>query len=53
MDLDTLFEHFTSAEGNDQFGGLHPQFMQNLGFAPDSNLADLMANDYGWVLDPG
>lgn len=53
MDLDTLFERFTSIEGSDQIGSLHPQFMQNLGFAPDSNLADLMANDYGWSVNPG
>ena len=53
MDLDALFDHFTSMEGSDQPGGLHPQFMQNLGFAPNANLTDLMAHDYSWGLDAG
>jgi aminopeptidase-like protein len=52
MDLDALFDHFTAIDGTDQ-SGLNPQFMQNLGFAPNANLADLMASDYGWALDPG
>jgi hypothetical protein len=52
MDLDALFDHFTAIDGTDQ-SALNPQFMQNLGFAPNANLADLMASDYGWALDPG
>jgi hypothetical protein len=51
MDLDALFDHFTSIDGTDQ-PGLHPQFMRNLGFAPNANLADLMANDFAWGFNP-
>jgi hypothetical protein len=52
MDLEALFDHFTSIDSTDQ-AGLHPQFMQNLGFAPNANLADLMTNDFGWGFNPG
>ena len=53
MDLDALFDHFTSVEGLDHTGAMHPQFMQNLGFSAGTNLTDLMASDYSWALDPG
>ncbi|KIW08178.1 uncharacterized protein PV09_01109 [Verruconis gallopava] len=52
MDLDALFDHFTAIEGTDQSAS-HPQFMQNLGFAPNVNFADLMTNEYGWEFRPG
>jgi hypothetical protein len=52
MDLDALFDHFTSIDGTEQ-PGLPNQFMQNLGFAPNANLADLMTNDFGWGFNSG
>lgn len=42
-DLDALFDDLTSFDGVD--AGLQPQFMQNLGFAPNADLADFMGFD--------
>ncbi|RDI88598.1 hypothetical protein Vi05172_g1072 [Venturia inaequalis] len=39
-DLDALFDDLTSFDGVD--AGLQPQFMQNLGFAPNADLAEFM-----------
>ncbi|QDS75686.1 hypothetical protein FKW77_007722 [Venturia effusa] len=39
-DLDALFDDLTSFDGVD--AGLQPQFMQNLGFAPNADLAEYM-----------
>jgi hypothetical protein len=42
-DLDAMFDDLTSFDGVDS--GLQPQFMQNLGFAPNADLAEYMGFD--------
>jgi hypothetical protein len=46
MDLDALFDDLASLDGAER-GDAQPQFMQNLGFAPTTNLADFLNSDYG------
>jgi hypothetical protein len=50
MDLDALFDDLTSLDGAERLD-TQPQFMQNLGFGPNANLADLLTSDYG-AIDP-
>jgi hypothetical protein len=50
MDLDALFDDLTSLDGAERVD-TQPQFMQNLGFGPNVNLADLLTSDFG-QLDP-
>jgi hypothetical protein len=50
MDLDALFDDLTSLDGAERLD-TQPQFMQNLGFAPNANLADLLTSDFGQI-DP-
>lgn len=45
-DLDTLFDDLASLDGAER-SDAQPQFMQNLGFAPNANLADYLNTDYG------
>lgn len=42
-DLDAMFDDLTSFDGVE--AGLQPQFMQNLGFAPNADLAEFMGFD--------
>jgi hypothetical protein len=44
-DLESFFDDLASLDGADKFDN-QPQFMQNLGFAPDANLTDLLASDF-------
>jgi len=44
-DLDALFDDLTSFDGVE--AGFQPQFMQNLGFAPNANLAEFMGFERG------
>ncbi|KAF2431284.1 hypothetical protein EJ08DRAFT_649087 [Tothia fuscella] len=46
MDLDALFDDLASLEGAERVDA-QPQFMQNLGFAPNANLSDYLNTDYG------
>lgn len=46
-DIDALFDELASLDGGDSSGAAPQQFMQNLGFAPDADLTDLLASDYG------
>lgn len=47
IDLDALFEELAaSPEGVDRLGD-QPIVMQNLGFAPDANLSDVLSADFG------
>jgi len=43
LDLDALFDDLDGPER----ANTHPQFMQNLGFAPGADLTDILASDYG------
>ncbi|EKG20718.1 hypothetical protein MPH_01982 [Macrophomina phaseolina MS6] len=45
-DLDALFDELATLEGPERLDS-QPQFMQNLGFAPDMNLNDVLTSDYG------
>ncbi|KAF4307075.1 hypothetical protein GTA08_BOTSDO05772 [Botryosphaeria dothidea] len=45
-DLDALFDELATLEGPERLDS-QPQFMQNLGFAPDMNLDDVLTSDYG------
>ncbi|OMP82027.1 Quinic acid utilization activator [Diplodia seriata] len=45
-DLDALFDELATLEGPERLDS-QPQFMQNLGFAPDMNLSDVLSSDYG------
>lgn len=45
-DLDALFDELATLEGPERLDS-QPQFMQNLGFAPDMNLSDVLTSDYG------
>lgn len=46
QNLESFFDELASLDG---VGGLEnqPQFMQNLGFAPDADIAELLASDFG------
>jgi hypothetical protein len=46
MDLDAFFDELASLDGAENHEN-QPQFMQNLGFAPDADLTDVLASDYG------
>lgn len=46
VDLDALFDELASLDGADRQDN-QPQFMQNLGFAPNIDLNDFLASDYG------
>jgi hypothetical protein len=50
-DIESFFDELASLDGAE---GLetHPQFMQNLGFAPDANIADLFASDLSQQYNP-
>lgn len=50
-DMESFFDELASLDGAE---GLetHPQFMQNLGFAPDANIADLFAADFSHQYNP-
>jgi len=43
LDIDALFDDLEWPERS----ATQPQFMQNLGFAPGADLADILASDYG------
>jgi hypothetical protein len=45
-DIESFFDELASLDGAERLNS-HPQFMQNLGFAPDANLADLLTSDSG------
>ncbi|KAJ9197576.1 transcriptional regulator family: Fungal Specific TF [Paecilomyces variotii] len=49
-DLDTLFDELASLDGGDNRTDNQPEFMQNLGFAPDSGVSELYS--YYSQLDP-
>ncbi|KAK8214464.1 fungal-specific transcription factor domain-containing protein [Phyllosticta capitalensis] len=44
-DLDALFDELATLEGPERLDR-QPQFMQNLGFAPDMSLSDVLTPDY-------
>ncbi|KAJ9649715.1 hypothetical protein H2199_000494 [Coniosporium tulheliwenetii] len=46
VDLDALFDELASLDGADRQDN-QPQFMQNLGFAPNIDLNDFLTSDYG------
>jgi len=46
LDLDAFFDELASLDGAENREN-QPQFMQNLGFAPDADLTDVFASDYG------
>jgi hypothetical protein len=52
VDYDSLLDDFAAIDSADQFG-TDPNFMQNLGYAPGSDLSDLLAADFsgfeGWT----
>ncbi|KAF2191329.1 hypothetical protein K469DRAFT_656115 [Zopfia rhizophila CBS 207.26] len=45
-DIESFFDELASLEGAERLEN-QPQFMQNLGFAPDADIADLLASDFG------
>jgi hypothetical protein len=45
-DLETFFDELASLDGAEMVDN-QPQFMQNLGFAPDANMADFLALELG------
>ncbi|KAF1978595.1 hypothetical protein BU23DRAFT_564171 [Bimuria novae-zelandiae CBS 107.79] len=45
-DLETFFDELASLDGAEMVDN-QPQFMQNLGFAPDANMADFLASEFG------
>jgi len=45
-DIDALFDELASLDGTEGSAN-QPQFMQNLGFAPDMNLTEVLESDYG------
>jgi Fungal specific transcription factor domain len=51
MDLDALFDDLTSFDGGEHQSP-QPVFMQNLGFAANANLTDLMTGGFGWSYNP-
>jgi hypothetical protein len=46
QNMETLFDELASLDGAERVKS-QPQFMQNLGFAPDARIADLMVTDFG------
>ncbi|KAF2263791.1 hypothetical protein CC78DRAFT_544734 [Lojkania enalia] len=44
-DLQSFFDELASLDSAEKMES-QPQFMQNLGFAPDTNIADLFTNDF-------
>lgn len=53
-DLETFFDELASLDGAEMVDN-QPQFMQNLGFAPDANMADFLALELGQFIpaNPG
>jgi Fungal Zn(2)-Cys(6) binuclear cluster domain/Fungal specific transcription factor domain len=51
MDLDALFDDLTSFDSGEH-QSLQPAFVQNLGFASNANLTDLMTGGLGWSSSP-
>lgn len=45
VDLDALFDELAALDGAERLES-QPQFMQNLGFAPDADLADVLSPDF-------
>ncbi|KAF2799963.1 hypothetical protein K505DRAFT_293639 [Melanomma pulvis-pyrius CBS 109.77] len=45
-DIENFFDELASLDGAERVEN-QPQFMQNLGFAPDANMADLLSAEYG------
>jgi hypothetical protein len=45
-DLENFFDELASLDGAERVDN-QPQFMQNLGFAPDANMADLLTAEFG------
>lgn len=50
-DLDAVFDELATLERSESLDR-HPQFMENLGFAPDMSLSDVLTPDYS-SLDSG
>jgi len=50
IDLDALFDALTSPDDMERRNA-NPQFMQNLGFAPDMNVAEFLTTDFA-LMDP-
>ncbi|KAF2653282.1 hypothetical protein K491DRAFT_522971 [Lophiostoma macrostomum CBS 122681] len=50
-DIESFFDELASLDGAEGLG-TQPQFMQNLGFAPDANISDLFASDFGQQYNP-
>lgn len=50
-DLENFFDELASLDGTERLSN-QPQFMQNLGFAPDANMADFLAAEFGQFM-PG
>lgn len=48
-DLETFFDDLASLDGAEMVNN-QPQFMQNLGFAPDANMADFLALELGQII---
>ncbi|OCL08934.1 hypothetical protein AOQ84DRAFT_354247 [Glonium stellatum] len=46
LDLEAFFDELASLDGAERLDN-QPQFMQNLGFAPDADLTDLLTSEYG------
>jgi hypothetical protein len=44
-DLETFFDELASLDGTERMDN-QPQFMQNLGFAPDASMADFLARQF-------
>ncbi|KAF2019743.1 hypothetical protein BU24DRAFT_459379 [Aaosphaeria arxii CBS 175.79] len=47
-DIENFFDELASLDGAERLEN-QPQFMQNLGFAPDANIADLLSSDFGQI----
>ncbi|KAF2644707.1 hypothetical protein P280DRAFT_443652 [Massarina eburnea CBS 473.64] len=45
-DLENFFDELASLDGAEKLHS-QPQFMENLGFAPDANMADFLAAEFG------
>ncbi|PVH99101.1 hypothetical protein DM02DRAFT_529709 [Periconia macrospinosa] len=50
-ELENFFDELASLDGTEKIDN-QPQFMQNLGFAPDANMADFLATEFGQFI-PG
>lgn len=46
QNTETFFDELASLDGAERVES-QPQFMQNLGFAPDARIADLLTSDFG------